>query len=802
MIKAAIPDNEQNRLKALMAYRILDTEAEKAFDDLTRLAAHICQSPIALISLVDPERQWFKSKVGLDACQTDRDIAFCAHAIHQDNIFEIPDAHQDPRFHDNPLVTGEPYIRFYAGTPLITPEGYAIGTLCVMGSEPGQLSTEQRSALETLGREVISQLELRKKVRELNQANQFKTEFLSNMSHEVRTPINGITGALHLLQDSGLSPSQQHLADLALNSATSLSEIVNDILDLSRIEAGKLELQPATFDLQELITELGATYNIRTGEKHLEFICPTTQVPDITLRADQLRLRQILNNLVSNAIKFTHEGSVQVGVSLTEDPEKADYVRARFEVTDTGVGLTEEQAENLFDRYQQAHLTASYGGSGLGLSICQQLTQLMQGKIGVSSEAGQGSCFWFEVSLQKTAGSIDLPHKDLSHLRILALHSGPAQRRFLSRLLHQQGLEYKVCDPEALPEILADTAYGKAFTHLLIEDRLEYRSSHLLSQQLTANQPQMRHCRTILLHTPTFRHAELDFSRYKAVICQPLLPNELIHCLSYAGDTGSEKTFQAPKPAQQRFSGHALIAEDNQTNQIVARGLLQKMGLSTQVANDGFEALHMLRETTFDIVFMDCRMPVMDGFEATRRLRAEPQMQTPAQVPVVALTASAMRDDKQLCLDAGMDAFLSKPINPKKLTQVLARYLPEEHHSPEADSQASPTADDSTPAFEIASFRERLGDDPELMQLTLEAALADFDELFSMLQNASADQRPALLHQLKGLAANCSAQELYTNLQALEKSDNAQAVPFTEQALPQLKEQLQRFRTSVHQLLA
>nr|WP_288337945.1 GAF domain-containing hybrid sensor histidine kinase/response regulator [uncultured Pseudoalteromonas sp.] len=277
MQKARIPADEQSRLKALYEYEILDTEAEKVFDDLTQLASDICDTPISLISLVDPQRQWFKSKYGIDATETERDIAFCSHAILQDQVFEIQNALLDERFHDNPLVTNDPNIRFYAGAPLITPQGSTIGTLCVISDKPKKLTKKQISALTILGKEVIAQLELRLKNRELTRtlelqnqhnqeleklkaeadaANDLKGRFLANMSHELRTPLHGILN----LAEFGLSDSNNNEKDEALksilNSATILSNIVNDILDFSKIEAGKLDIEHIDFKLSEVINSV------------------------------------------------------------------------------------------------------------------------------------------------------------------------------------------------------------------------------------------------------------------------------------------------------------------------------------------------------------------------------------------------------------------------------------------------------------------------------------------------------------------------------------------------------------------
>lgn len=542
MISAPLCDDEQERLQELCDYGILDTQEEKEFDDLTQLTSDLCGTPIALISLVDSERQWFKSKVGLSAEQTSRNIAFCAHAILQRELFEVEDTLDDPRFSDNPLVSGEPHIRFYAGAPLITPSGRALGTLCVIGYEPKRLSRKQKNALQTLSNEVVSRLELRKKLSELENAKELMSIFVSNVSHEIRTPMNGIMGIIKLLQQTELDPNQQQYVETLKRSSDGLLRIVNDVLDLSKIEADRLQIEHELFNLNQLLDDLFLCFKPLADEKSLSFY---KRVPEYKqqLVGDGGRLTQILGNLVSNAIKFTSQGEIV----LRCEPEDGtgDEIRLRFSIQDTGPGLNPEQQEKLFQRYQQfdSSFTPLRVGSGLGLNICKQLTELMGGEIGVNSRVGEGSEFW-----------VELPYK-------------------LS--------EVKIRDVEQTAE------------------------------------------------------------------------NE-----------------------SEAFLGTVLVVEDNRVNQIVARGILEKLGLTVHQAENGAIALSKMRETFYDLVLMDCHMPVMDGFETVHNIRNPKSSVQNPEVGIIAMTGDTQKSDEERCLNSGMNGFLTKPLDMKRLKQILAEWLP------------------------------------------------------------------------------------------------------------------------------
>lgn len=399
MIPAAIPENEEQRLQRLNELGILDTLEEQAYDDLTYLASQICNTPIALVSLVDKERQWFKSHHGLDAHETPRDVAFCAHAILDDKTFVVEDSSKDERFNDNPLATDAPFVKFYAGAPLIMGNNLRLGTLCVIANEPRVITEEQIKALESLARQVVSQLELRMKVNELECLDNAKDEFISMVSHELRTPLTSISGSLALLVNNKvgqLDDAQFKMVDIASRNTDRLLCTVNDILDLAKIEAGKLEIEQKPVNVAALLkkaVELNRpfcsecicdiTLNLEPGDS------------DKSISADENRLLQVLTNLISNAAKFSHDdGIIELSLEV-----KNNIVR--IEVTDHGPGIIKDQHEAVFQKFKQigGSVNNKKPGTGLGLNICKQIVELHGGNIGFNSIPDEMTTFYFTLPI-------------------------------------------------------------------------------------------------------------------------------------------------------------------------------------------------------------------------------------------------------------------------------------------------------------------------------------------------------------------------------------------------------------------
>jgi len=396
MIKAAIPENEENRLRKLYELEILDTLEEQAYDDLTRLAAEICGTPIALVSLVDSDRQWFKSHYGLGARETPREYAFCAHAILGDDIFVVADSSQDERFFDNPLVTGEPQVKFYAGAPLIMSDNSKLGTLCVIGNEEQTISHAQKEALAALARQVVSQLELRLKIKELEVLDHAKDEFISMVNHELRTPLTSIYGSLSLLSNEADQFKEKHkkLINISFNNTVRLLSLVNDILDVAKMESGQLELNNEELNIVKLLeksVELNEQY---CKECHTTLIFNYPENNDcIRVNGDEQRLLQVMSNFISNAAKFTRENDlVEINLRIENN-----YVVV--EVTDHGPGISSELQDLVFVKFKQlaTNNNNKLPGTGLGLNISKNIIELQQGIIGFESMPNEKTTFYFKL---------------------------------------------------------------------------------------------------------------------------------------------------------------------------------------------------------------------------------------------------------------------------------------------------------------------------------------------------------------------------------------------------------------------
>lgn len=398
---AAPPAEEALRLAALNRLKILDTEPNSNFDQITKLLSEQLETEFALVSLVDKDRQWFKSTCGIDVAETPRELAFCAHAIHENKILLVPDATKDDRFRNNPLVTGEPHIRFYAGAPLVTKEGYALGTLCAIDTKPREgLTRKEADLLSSLANIVMDELSLHLANIKLTEENDIRSKFLANVSHEIRTPMNGIIGIASLLKDTPLDDKQEEYLNIITDSGDSLIHIINDILNFSKIESGYLEIDESRLAIKKLLNSVASLFKPKAASKGLDLIFDISdKFPDYVI-GDKVRIRQIISNLLSNAIKFTKEGYVKISATA-ENNKQENHSIISILIEDTGIGIAKEMHSKIFDKFIQADASVSrkFGGTGLGLSIGEDLTKLMGGSIHVDSELGKGSKFTVKIPL-------------------------------------------------------------------------------------------------------------------------------------------------------------------------------------------------------------------------------------------------------------------------------------------------------------------------------------------------------------------------------------------------------------------
>lgn len=527
-----------------------------------------------------------------------------------------------------------------------------------------------------------------------DQANSMKGQFLANMSHEIRTPMNGIIGMTELMLQTPITTKQKHYAETVLHSAEALLTLINDILDLSKVESGKLELEPVIFDMLKLCHEVVNLFSIKAQSKAVTLALDYAQDAPRYVVGDQVRVRQILSNLVSNAVKFTNKGRVVVSVETDNSGDNSLSVAAfRMKVTDTGIGISQEAQQKLFEKFAQADAstTRKYGGTGLGLVICKQLVLMMGGEIGLMSKIDEGSAFWFTLKLRHAATPLngektpewndnsdaELPDLKFQNVRVLLVDDSQVDCEFMGNLLQGFGCEVSFADNgETAVEMVERGKFDLVLMDTDMPVMNGYRSAHFLNAMKNKRQLYDVPIIALISSQESDVYSRCQISGMVDCLAKPLRREALANVLL---DWLPKDRIVEPhgnKIGSSLQNKHVLLAEDSSINQMVVKEFLIQIGCRVTLAEDGRQAVSAAEGCdNIDIILMDCHMPVMDGFEATKVIREKEGSAAKARVPIIALTALAMKGDRERCLKAGMDDYLSKPIRKDDLVKMLQKWV-------------------------------------------------------------------------------------------------------------------------------
>ena len=690
-----------------------------------------------------------------------------------------------------------------------------IGSFEVFAQQVSALleNRQHQAVIEQQIRQIQISEKAQREARELAEAaNRAKSDFLANISHEIRTPMNGVLGMNSLLLNSQLDATQRHYAETIRASGESLLSLINDILDLAKIESGKLEFETLDFDLRQLLEDFAVVAAIRAHEKKLEFIC--SAAPDVPgqLRGAPGRLRQVLLNLAGNAVKFTRQGEVVVQVTVLSSSDSE--VRLRFSVRDTGIGIPQDKQAMLFQKFTQvdASSTRQYGGTGLGLAISREIVQRLGGEIGLNSAAGSGSEFWFTARFARRQPLI--PASQASSVlwgrRVLVVDDNATYRDTLAAQLRAWGAEAEAADGavSALRLLGQAASADRAFEVALIDLDMPGMDGMTLGRVIRANE-RLKPTRLVML-TQLGQHKEIErilAAGFAACLTKPMRRAELIQSVLAEPPRTAPAPVRPPAGIPPRSGVRILLAEDNVTNQEVAFGLIAKFGHEVDAVANGAEAIAALRRQHYDLVLMDMQMPELDGLAATRQIRSAGSGVPNPSVPIIAMTAHAMAADRDACFAAGMDDYLTKPVSGAAIAAMLEKWLARKPGGnrpplePPSAAGSSPSAGNRLPDLDAVALSARVMGDEQLGRELVAGFLGDIPKrLIKLRQHLTETALLSIEHEahaIKGAAATVSGRAMNAAALELETAARAGDLPTCAARIPKLEASFHRLREAL-----